>query len=168
MRTQVQCILNSGNPVATHHFINLFEQLIVVKQPEFAFIIVTLYNEWRIRSGEGHKLGIMRLLNKIDADVRRINKNVTDLVSGEYSTVLALKAQIADLKKQMVVNLAKTNTLEEQNFAFAAARHGGDNHRNRDFNRNKGRNNGGAKRKFPNWPKKEDKQTCIVDGETYV
>jgi hypothetical protein len=82
--------------------------------------------------------------------------------------VLAMKAQIADLKKQMVVNLAKTNTLEEQNFDFAAARHGGENHQNRDFNRNKGRNNGGAKRKFPNWPKKEDKQTCVIDGETYM
>jgi hypothetical protein len=70
MRTQVRRILNYGNPVAPHHFINLFEQLIVVKQPEFEFIIVTLYNEWRTRSGEGHKLGIMRLLNKIDADAR--------------------------------------------------------------------------------------------------
>jgi hypothetical protein len=130
MRTQVRHILNSGNPVAPHHFINLFKQLIVVKQPEFAFIIVTLYNEWRTRSGEGHTLGIMRLLNKIDADARRINKNGTDLVSGEDSTVLAMKDQIADLKKQMIANLAKTNTLEEQNFAFAAARHGGDNHRN--------------------------------------
>jgi hypothetical protein len=113
-----------------------------------------MYNEWRTRSGEGHKLGIMRLLNKIDADVRRINKNGTDLVSGEDSTVLVMKAQIADLKKQMVANLTTTTTLEEQNFAFAAARHGGDN-RNCDFNHHKGRNNGGAKRKFPNWPKKE-------------
>jgi hypothetical protein len=59
--------MNSRNPVAPHYFINLFEQMIVVKQPEFEFIIVTLYNEGQIRSGEGHKLGIMRLLNKIDA-----------------------------------------------------------------------------------------------------
>jgi hypothetical protein len=64
---------------------------------------------------------MMRLMNKIDADVRRINKNGTDLVSGEDSTVLAMKAQIDDLKKQMIANLAKTTILEEQNFAFAAA-----------------------------------------------
>jgi hypothetical protein len=78
-----------------------------------------------------------------------------------------MKAHIADIKKQMVANLAKTTTLKKQNFAFAAALHGGDN-RNHDFNCNKGRNNGGAKRKFPNWPKKEDKQTCVIDGDTYM
>jgi hypothetical protein len=155
MRTQVRRILNSRYPVAPHHFINLFEQLVVVKQPGFSFIIVTLYNKWLTRSGEGHKLGIMRLLNKLDADVRRINKNGTDLVSGEDSAVLATKAQTADLKKQMIVNIANTNTLEEKNLNFASDRHGGDN-QNRDFNHNKGRNNGGAKCKFPNWPKKED------------
>jgi hypothetical protein len=167
MRTQVRRILNSGNPVASHHFIKLFEHLIVVKQPEFACIIVTLYNEWRTRLGKGHKLGIMRLLNKIDADVRRINKNGTDLVSGEYSIVLAMKAQISDLKKQIIVNLSKTTTLEEQNFAFAAAQNRGES-QNRNFNRNKGRNNGGANCKFPNWPKKEDKRACVIDGDSYM
>jgi hypothetical protein len=45
--TQVRRILNSGNPIAPHHCINLFEQLIVMKQPEFANIITTLYKEWR-------------------------------------------------------------------------------------------------------------------------
>jgi hypothetical protein len=80
MRTQVRRILNSGNGVAPHHFINLFDQLIVVKHPEFANIIVTLYKEWRTRSGEGHNLGIMKLLNKIDLDVRCINKGGLDLV----------------------------------------------------------------------------------------
>jgi hypothetical protein len=109
----------------------------------------------------------MRLLDKIDADVRRINKNGTDLVSGEDSTVLAMKAQIVDLKKLMIANITKTTTLEEQNVAVAAAQNGGEN-RNRDFNRNKGRNNGGTKRKFQNWPKKEDKQTCVIDSKTYM
>jgi hypothetical protein len=64
----------------------------------------------------------MKLLNKIDADVRCINKSGTDLVSGEDSTVLAMKAHISNLKKQMVVSLAKTTTLEEQNVAFAVTR----------------------------------------------
>jgi hypothetical protein len=78
-----------------------------------------------------------------------------------------MKAQIADLKKQMIVNLAKTTTLEEQNVVFAAARNGGEN-RNRDLNRNKERHNGVTKRKFANFPKKEDKKTCVIDGETYM
>jgi hypothetical protein len=67
----------------------------------------------------------------------------------------------------MIANLAKTTNLEKQNAAFSAARNGGEN-RNRDFNRNKGRNNGGKKRKFPNLPKKEDKQNCVIDGRTYM
>jgi hypothetical protein len=102
-----------------------------------------------------------------DADVRCINKSGTDLVSGKDYALIAMKAQIANLKKKMVVSLAKTTTLEEHNIAFDAARNADEN-RNRDFNRNKGISNGGTKRKFPDWKKKEDKQTCIIDGKTYM
>jgi hypothetical protein len=155
-RTQVRRILNSGNGVAPHHFINLFDQLIVVKHPEFANIIFTLYKEWRTRYGEGHNLGIMKLLNKIDLDVRRINKGGLDLVSSKDSTVLAMQAEMADLKKQLHANVARTDAINQQNVALIAARN---ETRNRDFsrdsNRNKGRSNGGNKRKFPNWPKKD-------------
>jgi hypothetical protein len=127
IRTQVRRILNYGNPVAPHHFINLFEHLIVVKQPEFANIIITLYKEWKTLSGKGRKLCILKLPDKIDAGIRRTNKSGTDIVSGEDSTELAMKAKIADLKKQMVANLAKTNTLAEKHVAFAASRNGSEN-----------------------------------------
>jgi hypothetical protein len=168
MQTQVRRILNSGNGVTPHHFINLFDQLIVVKHPEFANIIVTLYKEWCTRSGEGHNLGIMRLLNKIDLDVLRINKGGLDLVSGEDSTVLAMKAEMADLKQQLHANVARTDAINQQNVALIVARNDNRNRESsRDSNRNKGRNNGGYKRKFPNWPKKEEKQTCTINGETY-
>jgi hypothetical protein len=110
----------------------------------------------------------MKLLNKIDLDVRRINKGGLDLVSGEDSTVLAMQAEMADLKKQLHANVARTDAINQQNVALIAARN---ETRNRDFsrdsNRNKGRSNGGNKRKFPNWPKKDEKQTCTIDGETY-
>jgi hypothetical protein len=169
MRTQVRRILNYGNGVAPHHFINLFDQLIVLKHPEFANIIVTLYKEWRTRSGEGHNLGNMKLINKIDLDVRRINKGGLDLVTGEDSTVLAMKAEMADLKKQLHANVARKDAINQQNVALVAARN---DTRNRDFsrdsNRNKGRSNGGYKRKLPNWPKKDEKQTCTIDVETYM
>jgi hypothetical protein len=110
----------------------------------------------------------MKLLNKIDLDVRRINKGGLDLVSGEDSTVLTMKAEMADLKKQLHANVARTDAINQQNVALIAARNETCNRDfSRDSNRNKGRSNGGNKHKFPNWPKKEEKQTCTIDGETY-
>jgi hypothetical protein len=44
-------MINSGHNGAPHHYINLFDQLLVVKNPEFQNIIVTLYKEWRLNSG---------------------------------------------------------------------------------------------------------------------
>jgi hypothetical protein len=91
-------MINSGHNVAPHHYINLFDQLIFVKNPEFKNIIVTLYKEWRLNSGEGFQLG-MKLLNKVDGDVQRISKGGTEIISGDDTTVLAMQAQIDDLKK---------------------------------------------------------------------
>jgi hypothetical protein len=83
-------MINSGHNIAPHHYINLFDQLVVVKNPEFQNITVTLYKEWRLNSGEGIKLGMLKLLNKIDGDVRRISKGGTDMISSDDTTVLAM------------------------------------------------------------------------------
>jgi hypothetical protein len=95
-------MINSGHNIAPHHYINLFDQMIVVKNPEFQNIILTLYREWRLNSGEGFQLGMLKLLNNIDGDVRRISKGGTHIVSGDDTTVLAMQAQIDALKKQVI------------------------------------------------------------------
>jgi hypothetical protein len=97
-------MIDSGHNVAPHHYINLFDQLIVVKNPEFQSIIVNLYKEWRLNSGEGFQIGMSKLLNKIDGDVRRTSKDGTEIISGDDTAVLAMQAQIDDLKKQILSN----------------------------------------------------------------
>jgi hypothetical protein len=52
MRIHTRKMINSGHNVAPHHYINLFDQLIVVKNPEFQNIVVAFYKEWRLNSGE--------------------------------------------------------------------------------------------------------------------
>jgi hypothetical protein len=103
MRLRTRKMINSGHNVAPHHYINLFDQLIVVKNPEFQNIVVTLYKEWRLNSGEGFQLGMSKLKNKIDGDVRRISKGGTEIISGDDTTV-PMQAQIDDLKKQVLSN----------------------------------------------------------------
>jgi hypothetical protein len=44
------------------------------------------------------------LLNKIDGDVRRISKGGTKIISGDDTAVLAMQAQIDDLKKKVLSN----------------------------------------------------------------
>jgi hypothetical protein len=69
---------------------------------------VTLYKEWRLNSGEGFQLSMSKLLNNIDGDVRRISKGGTDIISGDDTPVLAMQAQIDDLKKQVLSNQTGT------------------------------------------------------------
>jgi hypothetical protein len=160
MRLHTRKMINSGHNVAPHHYINLFDQLIVVKNPEFQNIIVTLFKEWRLNSGEGFQLGMSKLLNKIDGDVRRISKGGTDIISGDDTAVLAMQAQIDDLKKQVLSNqtMALIASSSIPSSRPSSAQRG-------DRNRN---GSNGIKHKFPNWPKKEEKQTCEVDGTTYM
>jgi hypothetical protein len=153
-------MINSGHNVAPHHYTNLFNQMIVVKNPEFQNIIVALYKECRLNSGEGFQLGMWKLLNTIYGDVRRISKGGTEIISGDDTTVLAMQAQIDALKKQVISNqtMALVGSSSTPSLRPSRAQRG---------NRNRNWSNGN-KRKFPNCPKKEKKQTCKIDGTTYM
>jgi hypothetical protein len=160
MRLHTRKMINSGHNVTPHHCINLFDQLIVVKNPEFQNIIVALYKEWRLNSGEGFQLGMSKLLNKIDGDFRCISKGGTEIISGDDTTFLAMQAQINDVKKQVLSDqtMALISSSSIPSLRPSSAQRG---------TRNRNRSNGN-KRKFPNLPKKEEKQTCEVDGTAYM
>jgi hypothetical protein len=142
MRIHTRKMIKSGHNVAPHHYTNLFDQLIVVKNPEFQNIIVTLYKEWRLNSGEGFQLGMPKLLNKIDGDVRRVSKGGTEIISGVDTTVLAMQAQIDTFKKQVISN---------QNMALVASSSIPSSRPSSAQRGNRNRNgSNGNKRKFPN------------------
>jgi hypothetical protein len=117
-----------------------------------------------LNSGEGAKLGMLELLNNIDGDVRRISKSGTDIFSGDDTMVLAMQSQIDALNKQIIANIAEISSLKKQNVARVASPL-----KPSSASRGNGDRNGsnGNKRKFPNWPKKEEKQTCEIDGTIY-
>jgi hypothetical protein len=101
-----------------------------------------------------------KLLNKIDGGVRRLSKGGTEIISGDNTAVLAMQAQIDDLNKQVISN---------QNMALVASPSTPSSKPSRAQRGNRNRNgSNGSKRKFSNLPKKEEKQTCEVDGTTYM
>jgi hypothetical protein len=97
-RLHLHNIIGSGGQISHTHWIRIQESLEEAYTEKFRLQMMDWSKNWRKQTGEGHDWAMMQYLAKVDPEYSRLLNLNQWKTNDPNSTIVALRAKIADLK----------------------------------------------------------------------